>query len=494
MSWNDRLACLEGLSVRARLTWWYAAAFAAFGVALYVCENRLLAHWLTSRSDDSLMASVRSFEALYSEFGLQTLADEFRRESESRGMENIVLIFRSPNLRILTSSDRTIWQNYDFADAGLTTLEPGMARFHNVVIPGSSIRFRFAEACTEDGNFLQIGISLRETSHLLRRFRTVFVWICAGMLIFGTATGWLLTGRAMHGVEQVRLAAERIGESDLSVRVSPTYKGREVAELAHAFNQMLDRIANLLTAMRDVTDNMAHDLLSPITRIRGAAERALGEAGKQERFEPVAGDIVEECDRLVQMLDTLLDIAEARVHSRCTNPRPVDLTNLIHEVHDLFLPVADDRRIALRSTTPDHPVVVEGELPKLQRVVANLLDNALKFTPADGHVEIRLQIRADKAHIVVADTGPGIPPEEREKIFTRFYRLDASRSTPGHGLGLAFVRAVVKLHGGTVALSDNEQTGSRFTIELPLRKQPDSHQYDHMVISGSASDHPEDTG
>lgn len=457
-------------TVRFRLTVCYALFFSVFALFLFVAESVLLRYRLGARMDDELLSEVREFEALYEEFGLEALADEFRREGESDGIEDVVMLFRSPHLTLLASSDLGAWKGIEVGVAGLADLGSGEARFRTLRSPDQTWAVRLIEACTEDGNILQLGRSLDADEDLFAAYRRVFLGVAGAMLLFGFASVWLLASRAMSGVEEVTLTAVRIGETDLMSRVPRGNRGREIEQMVVAFNEMLDRIDGLVNELKEVTGSMAHDLRSPLTRIRGVLESGLMGAGDDGKLRDAAGLAIEECDRMVGMVNTMLEIAEAHAGVAHLESVAVDLSAVCREAVELFAPVAEDRGVSLR-LVPENgacPVVVSGDLARLQRAAANILDNALKYTPEGGSVDVRVWAEGELAHISVTDTGIGLSEEDRGRIFDRFFRADASRSTPGSGLGLPFAKAILQAQGGDVEVESELGKGSRFTIHLPL--------------------------
>ena len=432
---------------------------------------------------DELLGDVREFEALYEEFGLEALADEFRREGEAAGEENVVLLFRSPSLTVLAGSDLRAWPSAALDDPTLDRLQPGEARLRTLRVPGLGRELRVAEARTDDGNYLQIGRSLERDEHLLGTFRRVFLVSTLLMLLFGVLLGWALTGKAMSGVRRVADTAVRIGQTDLASRVPDTYPGREIQELVTAFNDMLDRIHGLVRELTEVTENIAHDLRSPLTRIRGALETALAEPGE---LRDAAGLAIEECDRLVQLINTLLEIAEANAGLAEIPRQSVDIGSVMGEACELFSPMAEDAGVAITLGPLGEELFVRGDLARIQRALANLLDNAVKYTPAGGTVRLRGERAGDSVVVTVDDTGAGIPSGDVARVFERFYRSDASRTTPGNGLGLPLARAIARAHGGDVTVESRAGEGSRFRIALPFAPFP--RPTDGAKGGGSAPD------
>jgi signal transduction histidine kinase len=243
-------------------------------------------------------------------------------------------------------------------------------------------------------------------------------------------------------------------------------RGDAVDELSELFNTMLDRINGLIGAMGESIDNVAHDLRTPIARLRGIAERALQSGDPAEQREALA-DCLEEADRILSILNTLMDISEAETGVLQLRREPVPLRALLAEVVELYEDVAEARKTTV-TVDPGDEVIVEGARDRLRQVFANLLDNAIKYSPEGGRVQITIGREGDSAVVAITDTGAGIAAEHLPRIWERLYRADPSRSERGLGLGLSLVKAFVSAHGGTVEAESEPGRGSTFTVRLPL--------------------------
>jgi signal transduction histidine kinase len=245
---------------------------------------------------------------------------------------------------------------------------------------------------------------------------------------------------------------------------------------------MLDQIERLMAAMRQVTDNIAHDLRSPLGRLRARIEVTLLEEPSIERYHETLQTTIIEADGLLATFSALLDIAEAEAGSRREAMAPVDLAEVVRDLIDLYEPVAEEKglRLDLAFETPG-PLSVVGNRHLLNQAISNLIENALKYTPAGGAVLVTAGQHGDTIRLSVTDSGPGIPKAARERVFDRFYRLESSRTTPGNGLGLSLVKAVVGLHGGSIGLSEaptgtiaapaNDAVARRSEPEAPTRSE-----------------------
>lgn len=309
-----------------------------------------------------------------------------------------------------------------------------------------------------------------------------FVFSLAGVLLLGIPIGWFMARRALHGVVDVTRTAQQIADGAFERRVPVGAAGDEIDELARTFNAMLDRIQALVVGMRDMADNLAHDLRSPLARIRACAEMNLvnhraGSAANRGEARAFSGDahaaaedwavgIIEECDRLLEMLNITLDIAEADSGAARLNLVAVDLGQMVLAACELFQSAAEDRHVGI-VTSVAGPCWIQVDRQRLQRVISNLLDNALKYTAAGGEVRVALREQASRVLLSIEDTGAGIAAHDLPHIFQRFYRCETSRSGPGIGLGLSLAKAFVRALGGDITVTSTPGRGSQFTVSLP---------------------------
>ncbi|MBV9829387.1 MAG: HAMP domain-containing protein [Alphaproteobacteria bacterium] len=316
-----------------------------------------------------------------------------------------------------------------------------------------------------DGYRLLVGRDISDAATFRNRIKTTLLWSGLLALVLGLAGGALMSRNMLRRVEQVNRTAERVVAGHLSDRVPLRGSGDEFDQLAANLNGMLDQIERLMTGMREVTDNVAHDLKTPLARLRARLELALlGPDDAKERRGAIRAAI-DEADRLLATFNALLNIAEAEASTRGNVGEPLDLGEVAQAVVELYEPVAEEQGIALHLDCTS-PTPIRGDRHLLSQAVANLLDNAVKYGGA-GDITVSAQCVDERAMLTVADRGPGVPEADRDGIFNRFVRLERSRSTPGNGLGLSLVRAVAHRHNGSVALADNHP-GLRVCLDFPV--------------------------
>lgn len=450
-----------------RLTLWYSVLVGTISLAVFVVVYIALTSSLRQQTDADLRDTAKELVTLFESHGIESLQAEFQREAESRGTEKVFFQLWSTEGQLLATSDLTAWGKLTTAG-----LPPGPApksadRFELVPIPGRSGAVRCLSHLTSDGHVIRIGTTLQETEKLMKKYRETFGVAFVLMLLSGSLVGWVVARRAMSGVERVTQTAIRIGQGELDRRVPLGREGEEIDNLALAFNEMLERIQAAVAELKEVTNHVAHDLRSPITRIRGIAELTLTGDADRDAYREMAGTVVEESDRLVVMINTMLEIAQTESGLGELSIKEVDMREIVEDARDLFQPVADDRSIRLQVNTPPATVMVRGDVSRLQRVLANLLDNAIKYTPTGGSVRVEAEVDGPRVIVKVIDTGDGIASKDLPRIFDRFYRADRHRPATGNGLGLSLARAIVRAHGGDIRASSSPGEGSELVVVLP---------------------------
>ena len=293
----------------------------------------------------------------------------------------------------------------------------------------------------------------------------------AGIVLFSLIAGGITARRVLRRIDTIQQTSTKIMSGNLSERVPVTKRNDEFDALATNLNAMLDRIEQLLQGLKEVTDNVAHDLKTPLTRLRNQAEAALRDTASVETREQALETVIAESDRLIQTFNALLMIARVEAGAPSGALSEINISEIVADVAELYGPVAEDEGIAVETRVAED-VTLKANRELIGQAMVNLLENAMKYArPEDGisgRIDVSLNNEADRVRISVADNGPGIPDGDRKRVLERFVRLEKSRSEPGSGLGLSLVNAVARLHGGTFRIEDNAP-GVRAVLEFPAR-------------------------
>ncbi|MEQ8600925.1 MAG: HAMP domain-containing sensor histidine kinase [Devosia sp.] len=293
----------------------------------------------------------------------------------------------------------------------------------------------------------------------------------AGIVLFSLIAGGITARRVLRRIDTIQQTSTKIMSGNLSERVPVTKRNDEFDALATNLNAMLDRIEQLLQGLKEVTDNVAHDLKTPLTRLRNQAEAALRDTASVETREQALETVIAESDRLIQTFNALLMIARVEAGAPSGALSEINISEIVADVAELYGPVAEDEGIAVETRIAED-VTLKANRELIGQAMVNLLENAMKYArPEDGisgRIDVSLSKEADRVCISVADNGPGIPDGDRKRVLERFVRLEKSRSEPGSGLGLSLVNAVARLHGGTFRIEDNAP-GVRAVLEFPAR-------------------------
>lgn len=322
-----------------------------------------------------------------------------------------------------------------------------------------------------NGSRLLIGLDNYEQVHLRQVLQRAAVWGMALALVLALTGGALVNRAALAQVAIINRSARRIMGGDLNHRIpAPEVARDEFDELSHTLNQMLDRINELIVAIRNATDAIAHDLRSPLTRHRAALEHALSHPPSAEELPDFLHTNIQHLDRILDSFRALLQLATVESGVLRAQFIPVPVNTVFCDAVSLYEAAAAERDVRIRAQLPRAAVVVSGDRNLLFQSATNLLDNALKFSPPGGVIDVQLSVSGAQVTVEVRDQGPGFAEDERERVFERLFRGDRARNTPGFGLGLSLVRATARLHGGDCVVADAAQ-GARLVLTLPLAPQ-----------------------
>ena len=446
----------------------YALIFGLSVVVLFGFVYWSTAGYMSRQVEAAVEAEIRLLGERYSNQGLSGLTSLIRQRLSRQPAGPEIYLLAGPDYRPLVGN-LTGWPAAEPDAEGWVRFRLGDQRGE-----GGDVRWASARVFGLQGGFnLLVGRDMQELEAIRETIVRTLTW-GLGITIVMALAGGALMGRSMSKrVRQINDAIHRIMAGDLSQRMPGDGSSDEFDRLVENLNRMLDRIEGLMDGVRQVSDNIAHDLKTPLARLRNRLEelqRGLAAdepraAGSAPDVGDAAADALREADAILATFGALLRIARIEASARRENFAAVRLDAVVGDVAELYEPLAEERGQRLSVDLGEGESTVVGDRDLLFQALANLVDNAIKYAPAGGRIELAISRAASGVLVTVRDDGPGVTPADRDKVFERFWRGDHSRSTPGSGLGLSLVDAVAKLHGASVELADNEpglSVGLRF--------------------------------
>lgn len=450
------------------------AVCAVLCATLYVGLHISLHHEV----DRFLEGEVQEFLTIITEQhgNLPVIERDIRRELGSRSRQDLSFRLLDGDGALLVTSDRQDALQNPWPAPLAPKRSDDRPRFetHAFGAGGNPIRVcsRWVQLPGGKPCIAQAVYSLRGVETSLARIRR---WCIVAMVVAACLSligGRVLSRRILRPVKHMTAMARGIGVGNLEHRLNRTDNHDELDELAAVLNEMLERLERQFKQIQQFTADAAHELRTPLAALRGNAEVALSQGADEDDLRGVLAASIEEYDRLARIADDLLLLARAESGRPFLRPEPLELDTAVRDMVDLFAPVAHEQDVSLVFNNGT-PVPVHADPARIRQVLSNLLDNALRHTPAGGRIDVDLSRGADTADLRVSDTGPGIPSEHLPHVFDRFYRVDAARSrrAGSAGLGLAICRTIVEAHGGRIDATSNGG-GSVFTVQLPVKSTP----------------------
>lgn len=464
-----------------RISLWATLAFACGTMFVFVFLHRFVARDIQRRSDDWLSGEIEVLgdvaertpdNALYGRV-VGEVAELATKEVPNRSRTGSSL--NDSVFFLQTGSDGALklWVGAGNGAAVLKAIEASRIapdRPTDLHVPGFPIPFRVAAIGLTNGTHVYLGLSERDELRVLGRLRLRFFLLWLLLVLLGFGIVFYATRRMLSHVREITEAASRIGHSDLNTRVPTTNRNDEIAHLALTLNRMLDRIENSMHQLHTITDALAHDLRSPLTAIRGKLETSLSAVTEGEQAEPIVSAI-DEVDRLTDFLNKSLDVAEAKADALRLMRSEIDLDELLRVMIDLYEPSMTEKGLGIHLHSSG-PLKIVADAGLIHRMIANLFDNELKHLPSACTVSIQLRAENDAALLIVEDDGAGFDPEVSRHLFERRVK---GKDSNGHGLGLAFVDAVIRAHGGSITASNRAAGGAQIIINLPLTPAEIAH-------------------
>jgi signal transduction histidine kinase len=459
--WRRRVTNTIGLRIAA----WYAVVFVLSSTGVGLLAYNLIDASLVRRDHDLLRVKLEEYASRYESDGLGALQDAVAAEQASGGPDSVLVRLVGANAEVRMMSAPQAWRPFNVGS--LDDASPSDGSWAELSSPTDTTTLEVVSKRLSDGVVLDVGRTTIGRDRFLKEIRNLFGVLIVAVALAGLAGGLALTSQALRPLHALRDTVRTITETGrFDARVDAGPDGDLVDELGRLFNAMLGRIETLVGGMRGALDNVAHDLRTPLARLRVRAESALTSGGSSEATQAALADCVEEADRVIGLLATLLDISEAETGTMRLTLEAVPVAAITAETIDLYEDTAEDRGVTLvADVAPD--LSVRADRQRLRQVLANLVDNALKYTAAGGRVTIRANRGTSGINISVEDTGAGIAAADLPRIWDRLYRADSSRGEPGLGLGLSLVKAIIAAHGGRVDVTSTVGTGSTFTVTLP---------------------------
>jgi len=462
-------------SVRARLTLWYTSLLTATFILLGGVGYGLLGYTLSKETDAALRGVAQALaereggggggfvppdvdEVFRRFFGFSPMDRYFERFDPLGRLDPRQTPFAPGKLPLSPQARKNALEGHPTFET-LEGLGPYPVRVLTwpVVKAGRVI------------SLVQVGMSRENLYATRRRFLLSMAAVLPIALMLAGGGGWMLARRALRPVDRMTETARRISAEHLAGRVDETGAGDELDRLAQTLNAMLGRLDAAFQEMRQFTADASHELQTPLTILKGEMEVALRSPRSPEEYQRILKSALEEIDRIARLVEGLLLLARADAGVLRMDRRPLDLAQLVEEVYGQTRVLAQAHSLNFH-LAPVKPISVQGDYAHLRRLLLNLVDNAVKYTPPGGHVTISLQSSGEWASIRVEDTGMGVPPEDQGRIFQRFYRSAEARSRGdgGAGLGLCIARSIAEAHGGRIQVESTTGQGSTFTVLLPI--------------------------
>lgn len=454
-----------GLAFSLKLSILYAFLFIISSIALFILAYYSFHYLIMQEEKKIIQARIDEYSAWYKEGGVSALKERFSEQSrQDQGLFFARIVGDNQEIRLINKPEGF----KEFDESILDRIDPSsLESWLSIKSKNGEDIWTIASTRLSDGLILQIGKSSAQSLIFLRYFRNIFFYIFVPIVLLAILGSGIHTFRTIKPIRNlIQTIQDILKTGKMSERVPVRSGSGELDRLVTLFNQMLDKNEVLVKAVYHALDNVAHDLRTPITRLRGMAEFALQNPNNIDGCRESLANCMEETERILTILNTLMDVAEAETGAMRLRIETVSVSEIIYSVIKLYELVAEEKNITISAELP-HDLRIKVDRTRFQQTIANLIDNAIKYSSTGGKIIVKAHKESSKALISVADDGPGIPPHEIDRIWDRLFRGDQSRLHQGLGLGLNFVQAIIQAHRGSVGVESEVHKGSIFTITLP---------------------------
>jgi len=446
--------------IGVKLTLWYSGILLSLVFIFFVCAHAFLSSVLKNRDFQNIEIEISEVKSEYDAGGEK----EIQHFVDSRLKHTLFIRVADQN-----NKTRYLISPFEKDNFPIHRLNKIILKNGKLISLKSTLNnheLNILNIRLSDNKFLQLGMSSEERDHILYQFRHLFYLGIIPFLLIGIIGGFFLSMKALSPLRNIINTVKAINEGKMNSRVNLKGTGDELDELAHLFNEMLDKISRLINGMEESLDNAAHDLRTPLARLRMISEDALKNPDIDVSCKAHI-DVIEESERIIKMLNTLMDISEAEAGVMPLKLETLSLADIVAPIYEMYLIVAEEKNIDINNNiTPD--LFVNADHERIAQAIANLVDNAVKYTPKSGSIVIDGQIFKNEIEITVINSGTTISSKDIPKIWDRLYRGDQSRTLKGLGLGLSFVKAIVSAHNGRVDVCVTEEHKTSFFIYLPI--------------------------
>lgn len=449
-----------------RLSIWYVVFFILGSSFLLIVAYFFLSSSLKEREIHSISTELEELISQYNRGGMTLVEKEVLEDIKFRGKNPFFVRITSGSNQTVRIFFQELWRDFDLNELEKLTLKQDKSWIH-LRSKENDYELLLISKSLNEGYRLQVGLSTENQEKTLDRFREALIMITIPLFLLGIIGGSLLAFRSLTPIRQIIKTVKSIEIGMMEARVPQTHTGDELDELSRLFNEMLDRINSLISGMRNALDTVAHDLRTPMTRMRNNLENALQVNLKDGEYRTALQEGIEESDHILKMLNVLMDISQAETGTLKLNKSEVNITSLLDRIVDMYQDVAEEKSIIITIHASDGLAATIDE-ERISQVLANLLDNAIKYSSPEKEIHVKANGFQNEVVISIQDEGHGISEKDLPKIWDRLFRSDQSRKKRGLGLGLSMVKLVVEAHKGRVDVASSPGKGSTFSIHLPL--------------------------